>query len=95
MGALPLRFKYDVRNIRPQCMVCNIHRGGVTDIFIARLEREPEGLAFLQEACYRDEESRAWRIRQDIPLMGSLQASQFLQDLLSEYSLWKTTCQSN
>jgi len=22
MGALPLRFKYDIRNIKPQCMVC-------------------------------------------------------------------------
>jgi len=85
MGALPLRFKYDVRNIRRQCMVCNIHRGGMQDIFIAKLEQEPEGLQFLSEACYIDEESNAWRIRQDTPTLAGKEATLFIENLLKQY----------
>ena len=85
MGALPLRYKYDIRNIRRQCMVCNIHRGGMTDIFLARLEQEDEGLQFLNEACYLDEESNAWRIRQDIPSLGGKDATIFVENLLKQY----------
>lgn len=85
MGALPLRFKYDIRNIRPQCMVCNIHRGGMTDIFLARLEQEEEGLQFLNEACYLDVDSNAWRIRQDIPQLGGRDATIFIENLLEQY----------
>lgn len=85
MGALPLRYKYDIRNIRRQCLVCNVHRGGMTDIFIAKLEQEPEGLTFLQEACYLDEEVNSWRIRQDIPSLGGKDATIFIQNLLEQY----------
>ena len=85
MGALPLRFKYDIRNIRRQCMVCNIHRGGMQDIFIAKLEQEDEGIAFLLEACYLDEESNAWRIRQDTPSLGGKEATIFVENLLKQY----------
>ena len=85
MGALPLRFKYDIRNIRRQCMVCNIHRGGMQDIFIAKLEQEEEGLMFLNEACYLDQESNAWRIRQDTPSLGGKEATLFVENLLKQY----------
>jgi hypothetical protein len=85
MGALPLRYKYDIRNIRRQCMLCNIHRGGMSDIFIAKLEQEHEGLAFLNEACYIDVDSNAWRIRQDIPSLGGRDATIFIQNLLEQY----------
>jgi len=85
MGALPLRYKYDIRNIRPQCMLCNIHRGGMQDIFIAKLEQEEEGLEFLNEACYLDEESNAWRIRQDTPSLGGKDATLFIEALLEQY----------
>lgn len=85
MGALPLRFKYDIRNIRPQCMVCNIHRGGMQDIFIAKLEQEDEGLQFLNEACYLDVDSNAWRIRQDTPQLGGKDATVFIENLLEQY----------
>ena len=85
MGALPLRYKYDIRNIRRQCLVCNVHRGGMTDIFLARLEQEPEGWAFLNEACYYDDEWEAWRIRQDTPNISGREATIFIQNLLQEY----------
>lgn len=83
-GALPLRFKYDVRGLRPQCMRDNIHLGGLTDIFIAKLEQEEEGLQFLNEACYLDEESNAWRIKGG-DTMGGKDATIFIQNLLAEY----------
>ena len=85
MGALPLRYKYDIRNIRRQCMVCNIHRGGMQDIFIAKLEQEEEGLMFLNDACYIDTAANAWRIRQDIPSLGGKDATIFIQNLLEQY----------
>lgn len=85
MGALPLRYKYDIRNIRRQCMVCNIHRGGMSDIFLAKLEQEYEGLQFLNEACYLDVESNAWRIKQDTPALGGKDATIFVENLLKQY----------
>ena len=91
MGALPLRYKYDIRNIRRQCMLCNIHRGGMTDIFIAKLEQEEEGIAFLLEACYLDEESNSWRIRQDIPSLGGKDATIFIDNLLQQYKTYQVT----
>lgn len=84
-GALPLRFKYDIRGLRPQCMRDNIHLGGLTDIFIAKLEQEDEGLAFLNDCCYIDPASNAWRIRQDIPSLGGKDATIFIQNLLQQY----------
>jgi hypothetical protein len=83
-GALPVRFKYDERNLRPQCMRCNIHLGGVSDIFIAKLEQELEGLEFLQEACEKTDGT--WRIKQD-NTMGGKDATIFLENLLDTYKL--------
>ena len=82
LGALPLLFKYDIRNIRRQCMVCNIHRGGCQDIFIAKLEQEPEGLAFLQEACYLDIRSQRLANQKDIPTIAGRDATIFIENLL-------------
>lgn len=84
-GALPLRFKFDIRNLRPQCYHCNHEGNGMTDIFIAKLEQEPEGFAFLEEACYFDEIIGQWRIRQDIPSLGGIEATIFIENLLKQY----------
>lgn len=84
-GALPLRFQYDIRNLRPQCMVCNVHRGGVSDIFISKLEQEEEGYMFLKEACYFDDEDMVWRIRHDGELLRGIEATRFVEKLLEEY----------
>ena len=81
-GALPMQFKYDLRNLRVQCMNDNINLGGVSDIFIARLELEEEGLAFLEEACRKTEEG--WIIKKETNLVGK-EATIFLQELLEEY----------
>ena len=58
--------------------------GGCQDIFIAKLEQEEEGLQFLNEACYLDEESNAWRIKGG-DTMGGKDATIFIQNLLAEY----------
>lgn len=84
-GALPLRYKFDIRNLRPQCLVCNQHRGGVSDIFIAKLEQEEDGIQFLNEACFLDRRANAWRIRGDIPSMGGKDATIFVENLLKQY----------
>lgn len=84
-AALPLRFKYDIRGLRPQCYRCNVNLGGCTDIFIAKLEQDIEGIQFLNDACYYDKEANAWRIRQDIHTMGSAEARRFKEMLLEQY----------
>lgn len=84
-AALPLQFKFDIRGLRPQCMKCNVNLGGVSDVFIAKLEQEKEGVQFLRDACYFDTDWNAWRIRQDIPLLGGKDATIFVQNLLEEY----------
>lgn len=84
-GALPLRFQYDVRNLRPQCGTCNVLFNGMTDIFLAKMEQEDEGLAFLMDACYFDEDHGCWRIRQDIPTMGGIEATHFIENLIKQY----------
>jgi len=81
-GALPLQFKYDLRNLRPQCMNCNINLGGASDIFIAKLEQDQEGLTFLEEACRKTEEG--WIIKKEGGLVGK-EATEFLRDLLESY----------
>jgi len=86
-GALPIRFQYDLRNLRPQCMRDNIHLGGLSDIFVAKLEHEEQGLKFLNEACIKTEEG--WRIRKD-QTMGGKDATIFLRALLEEYK--NTNC---
>lgn len=86
-AALPVRFKYDIRILRPQCMRCNIHLGGMTDIFIAKLEKEKEGLCVLEESCRLTDDG--WIIRKD-NTMGGMEATLFLEELLEKYK--KTPC---
>ena len=81
-GALPIQFKYDLRNLRPQCMNDNIHLGGASDIFIAKLEKEKNGLAFLKESCRKTPEG--WIIKKEGGLVGK-EATFFLENLLEEY----------
>lgn len=81
-GALPLRFKFDMRNIRSQCINCNINNGGCTDIFIAKLEQEKEGLAFLQESCVKID--GYWEIKHDTT-MGGVEAWGFVTRKITEY----------
>ena len=81
-GALPLRYKYDLRNLRPQSFYANIHMGGMTDIFIAKLEQEKDGLEFLQEACTKID--GYWQIKH-IPPMTSMEAQFFLIQKIEEY----------
>ena len=83
-GALQLRFKYDLRNLKPQCMRDNKNLGGLQDIFIAKLEREEEGLEFLKEACVKID--GRWEIRRDIPTMGGTDALIFLNEKIAEYT---------
>lgn len=81
-GVLSIKFKYDLRNLRPQCMGCNIHRGGMSDIFITKLEKETEGVSFLEESCTKTESG--WIINHGIT-MGGKDAFIFLENLLIEY----------
>lgn len=81
-GLLKLRFKYDLRNIKSQCIKCNLNGGGMTDIFISKLEKEKEGLEFLNEACVKI--NNHWEIK-EVPSMGSIEAWNFLSNLLEEY----------
>lgn len=82
-AALPLIYKYDLRNLRTCCYNCNINLGGASDIFIAKLEKEPTGLEFLQEACYKDE-FNSWRVKKDTQ---GIQSKFFLPDLLNNLKL--------
>lgn len=83
-GALTLKYKYDLRNLRPQCLRCNLHLGGCTDIFLALLEEENgEGLEFLNESCYKTEEGY-WKVKGG-ETMGGKDATYFLEQLLQEY----------
>jgi len=68
-GKLAVEFQYDVRNLKSQCMYCNIHMGGESQVFIAKLEREKEGLQFLKEACRKT--NGEWRVRH-IPMEKKL-----------------------
>lgn len=86
-GALPVRYKYDLRNLRPQCLRDNLHYGGMSDLFIAKLEREEEGLVFLLESCRKTKEG--WIIKKESDLYGK-DATIFLQNLLAEYK--QITC---
>jgi len=83
-GALPLLYKYDIRNLKNQCYSCNIHYGGMTDVFIAKLEQEEEGLAFLEEACEKTD--GVWRIKQQ-STMGGKDGTEFLLKTIEEYKL--------
>lgn len=81
-GALQLWFKFDLRNLRPQCIHCNKNLGGCTDIFIAKLEREKEGLRFLDDACIKTD--GRWEIKR-FPPMGATESYSFVLNLIEEY----------
>lgn len=81
-GSLPVRYEYDLRNLKPQCMLCNLHNGGVSDIFINKLQKEEDGLAFLQEACRETDEG--WIIKKESDLYG-IDATIFIEDLIEQY----------
>lgn len=65
-------------------MRCNIHLGGASDIFIANLEREEEGLEFLVDACVKM--NGKWEIEHQPP-MGGKDALIFLEGLIEEYKM--------
>ena len=81
-GSLSIKYKYDIRNLRPQCMRCNLHMGGMSDIFITKLEKEEDGLAFLEESCTHTEDG--WIVNHG-DTMGGKDATIFLENLLQEY----------
>lgn len=81
-GALPLRFQYDLRNLRPQCYHCNINLGGCSDIFISKLEQEEDGSQFLKDACVQI--NGYWEIKKT-PLLSGVQLYQFLNETMDEY----------
>jgi len=81
-GALPLRYQYDLRNLRPQSYHANINLGGMSDIFIAKLEREKEGLEFLKESCVNVD--GRWEIRRQ-ETMGSTESYFFITSMIEEY----------
>jgi hypothetical protein len=76
-GLLPVRYQYDLRNLRPQCYNCNINLGGMSDIFITKLEQEEEGLAFLEESCRKTEDG--WVVKKESDLHG-LDATIYLEE---------------
>lgn len=78
-GSLSLQFKYDTRNLKWQCMYCNIHQQGNQEIFLRRLETEQEGLNFLNEACNKNEHG-AWVAKKLAPI----NAREFLKQLLEK-----------
>lgn len=81
-SVLPLKAKNDLRNIKSQCLHCNVNCGGMSDIFIAKLEKEKDGLEFLKEFCVKID--GYWEIKK-IDLMGSIDSWIFLTNLLNEY----------
>ena len=83
-GELPIRYKYDLRNLRPQSYHANINLGGMSDVFIAKLEQEEEGLQFLEESCRHID--GYWQIKKESDL-GGKDATIFLENLLAEYKL--------
>jgi hypothetical protein len=81
-GLLPVRYQYDLRNLRPQCYNCNINLGGMSDIYVTKLEQEEEGLAFLEESCRKTEDG--WVVKKESDLHG-IDATIFLEELIEKY----------
>lgn len=79
-ASLPLKYKYDKRNLRVQCWNCNLNLGGNQHIFIAKLEKEKEGLEFLKEAC--NNVDGVWYIKKENDL--KFDSREFLESLLSK-----------
>lgn len=67
-GSLSIKYQYDLRNLHWQCFNCNINLGGMSDIFIAKMERDQQGLYFLEETCYK--ENGYWKIKQNETVSG-------------------------
>lgn len=82
-GALPMKYKYDLRNLKNQCMRCNVHLGGQSDIFISKLEREKDGLQFLKDSCVKID--GRWEIKHD-QTMGTIESKIFLMELIDKYT---------
>lgn len=82
-GSLSIKYKYDLRNLRPQCMRCNIHMGGMTDVFVARMQKDKDGKSFLKEVCYKTDDGY-WKVKGSDTL-GGKDATMFLTELLAEY----------
>lgn len=86
-ASLPVKHKYDKRNLKNQCFNCNINLGGASDIFIAKLEKEKEGREFLEEACrYVD---GVWYVKKEEDL--SFDSRTFLENLLEELKTTRTS----
>ncbi len=89
-GALPLRFQYDLRNLKLQCLHDNLDLGGCSDIFISKLEQEKEGLEFLQESCRKID--GVWIIQKN-DLMSGTEAKIFVKEKIEEYKkILENTC---
>lgn len=84
-GSLSLKYKFDIRNLKIQCMKCNIHEQGNQEIFIGKLEKEEAGLEFLKEAGYQDENGR-WRCKQ-LPPMAPQEVRSFLLQSIENLKL--------
>lgn len=78
-ASLSLEYKYDARGLKIQCYNCNINLGGNQHIFIGKLEKEPEGLAFLNDSC-RNSDGVWYPKRTEL----SLNSQNYLENLLEE-----------
>lgn len=67
-GSLSIKYQYDLRNLHWQCFNCNINLGGMSDIFIAKMEKTKDGLEFLKETCYQ--ENGYWKLKQSETISG-------------------------
>ncbi len=82
-GSLSLKYQFDLRNLRPQSYNENINKGGNSHVFLAKLERDEEGLSFLKEVAYKVEDGY-WKVS-NYKTMGGKDAQLFLIDLLAKY----------
>lgn len=74
-GSLPLKYKYDLNLLRPQCYFCNINCGGQGAYFVKRWEQE-------------NKKNNFKKLEQEIKQnksMGSLESWGYLTNLLEEY----------
>lgn len=79
-ASLPVKYKYDTRNLKVQCYHCNCNLGGNQHIFIGKLEKEKEGLEFLNEACRNVD--GVWYVKKEMDL--KFDSKVFLENLLVE-----------
>lgn len=74
-ASLPLKYKYDLAILRPQCYNCNINHGGQGAYFIKRWEAEGNSFEDLE---------REINLAKQKP-MGGVESWIFLTNLLEEY----------